>query len=150
VQTQVPVPDLATIVESVATMMLGLDLGEPAIDVPDASYTIGASVQLMGDWAGAIVVGCDATFGAEAAGAMFGTDPATVTQEEISDALGELANMIAGNVKPLLPGTATISLPTVVRGEEIHLGIPGAQVWVGLTYRRGETVLMVRVYQRVS
>ena len=150
VDTTVTEPDLAAIVESAVTTMLGLDLGEPVEPSVDAACTLGASVQFMGDWDGAVVVGCDKSFGAEAAAAMFGIEASAVASDEISDALGELANMIAGNVKPLLPNAASISLPTVVQGANLRLGIPGGQPVVGIAFRRVDTTLTVRIYKRAG
>jgi chemotaxis protein CheX len=150
VQAQLAAPDLAAVVEGAITMMLGIDLGEPVEhDAAGVGCTLAASVQLTGTWQGAVVLGCGAEFGRDAAGAMFDSDPATVTHDELTDALGELANMIAGNVKPLLPGAESLSLPTVVRGDNLELGIPGARIWVGIVYRLGTSGLSVQIYERV-
>jgi chemotaxis protein CheX len=151
VQAQLAAPDLAAVVEGAITMMLGIELGEPVEhDEAARGCNLGASVQLTGAWQGAVVVGCDLDFGREAARSMFDSDPADVTHDEIADALGEVANMIAGNVKPLLPGAETLSLPTVVRGTHLELGIPGARVWVGIVYRIGSSELSVQIYERVA
>ena len=147
-QAQMTAPDLATIVESSATMMLGLDIGVLVDgDAPASNFAFGASVGFTGDWNGAVVVTCDDRLGREAAAAMFGNEPADVSGDEIADAVGELANMIGGNVKPLLPGAATLSLPTVIQGSDLHLGIAGASVWVGIAYRRGDASLDVHIYE---
>ena len=45
---------------------------------------------------------------------MFAADEDSLGLEEVQDALGEISNMIAGNIKPLLPGASRISLPSVV------------------------------------
>jgi len=149
VQTQLTAPDLATIVEESVVTMLGLSLGE-LVDGHDTAdgCELGASVQFTGDWEGAIAVGCALAFGQEIAAAMFAMEPDEVGDEEISDALGELANMIAGNVKPLLPGAASLSLPTVVRGTAIRLGIPGARVWLPIAYHRNGAHVFIHIYQR--
>ena len=148
-QVQMTQPDLAEIVEGTVAVMLGLDPGDLVPDAEPTTCEIGAAVQFAGEWAGAIVVGCDAEFGREAAAAMFGSERDEVQPDEVADALGELANMIGGNVKPLLPGAATISLPTVVQGADVRLGVPGARVWVGIVYRRGDSELSVRIFERV-
>ena len=44
---------------------------------------------------------------------MFGSAPDVVTDAEVVDALGELTNMIGGNVKSLLPAPSQLSLPMV-------------------------------------
>ncbi len=148
-------PDLAEIVEGATSMMLGLDLGEIAprdavSDVTPSRCAIGASVQFTGEWSGALVIGCDESIGNEAAAAMFGCEVDRVAADELADALGELANMIAGNVKPLLPATTALSLPTVVQGSHLLLGIPGATPAVGVTYQRGASVFSVEIYERAS
>ena len=58
--------------------------------------------------------------------------------------------MIAGNVKPLLAEAASISLPTVVQGEDLRLGIPGGQEVVGIAFRRADKTLTVRLYKRAG
>jgi chemotaxis protein CheX len=146
-------PDLADIVEGATSTMLGIDLGAlaPSGTTPNGDSSVcavGASVQFTGEWSGALVIGCDELLGNEAAAAMFGCDTDNVAADDLSDALGELANMIAGNVKPLLPGAIAISLPTVVQGSELRLGIPGAAPTVGVTYRRGACMFSVEIYER--
>jgi chemotaxis protein CheX len=142
-------PDLANIVENAVTMMLGVSLGDVTDGDVTSTYSLGASVQFTGEWEGAVVVGCSESFGREAAAALFASAADAVEPDEVADALGELANIIGGNVKPLLPRTASLSLPTVVRGAEVHLGIPGAALWVGISYG-GDSAVSVRIYERAS
>jgi len=83
----------------------------------------------------------------DAAAALFSMSPAEVTHVEVVDALGELANMVGGNVKSMLPGPSTLSLPAVVQGQ---VAVPGAQVVreVALAWR-GET-LLVSLWQQAA
>lgn len=145
---QMTQPDLAEIVGTAISLMLGIDLGEPVDGELGATYEIGASVQLLGDWEGAVVVACSNDFGRQAAAEMFGTPADAITGEEITDALGELANMIGGNVKPLLPGAEHLSLPTVIQGRELHLNVPGTAPRVEVGYRQGDAEIAVRILQR--
>jgi CheY-specific phosphatase CheX len=140
--------DLAEIVEGAATLMLGLELGARSTDTEWKQCAIGASVQFTGDWSGALVIRCDSHLAHEAAAAMFGCDVDNIDPDELSDALGELANMIAGNVKPLLPAAALLSLPTVVQGSDLRLGVLGASPSVSLSWARHESVLSVAIYER--
>ncbi len=140
--------DLAEIVEGAATLMLGLELGERSRDTAPEHCAIGASVQFAGDWSGALVISCDSHLAHEAAAAMFGCDVDSIDPDELSDALGELANMIAGNVKPLLPAAAMLSLPTVVQGSDLRLGVTGASPALSLAWHRAESVLSVAIYER--
>lgn len=41
-----------------------------------------------------------------------------ITDEDRRDVLAEIANMTAGNIKPLLPGPSFLSLPAVTNGSD--------------------------------
>ena len=51
-----------------------------------------------------------------------------MSDEEIGDALGELATMTGGNVKALLPQPCDMSLPAVVEGIDYRFVVPGSKV----------------------
>ena len=61
----------------------------------------------------------------DVAEAMFAADPGSLSADEVSDALGELTNMVAGNVKALLPESCAISLPTVALGTNYKINVVG-------------------------
>ncbi len=73
-------------------------------------------VQISGAWQGAVTLQCTSDLARAAAATMFETDPARTSPEEIRDALGELVNMVGGNIKALLGGSLQLSLPLVVEG----------------------------------
>jgi len=75
-------------------------------------------------------------------------DPADTTPEEVTDALGELANMIGGNVKALLPEPCRISLPAVADGMDYRLSVPGARPVTAVTWSCESEPLMVRLLER--
>jgi chemotaxis protein CheX len=104
-------------------------------------------VHLSGAYTGSIMLQCSAPAARDAAAALFSIQPADVTQNEVVDALGELANMVGGNVKSMLPGPSALSLPAVVHGQ---LAVPGAQVVreVALSWR-GES-LVVSLWQQAA
>ncbi|GIU89043.1 MAG: hypothetical protein KatS3mg010_0142 [Acidimicrobiia bacterium] len=139
--------DLAEVVDSVMTTMLGLDLDGPTDSDGARRTTISASVQIVGAVECAVVVGCNDEFGSRVASAMFSVEPSSLSPDEVSDALGELANMIGGNVKALV-GESTLSLPTVVRGDELQLAVPGASTRLGLCYGTGGSHFSVSVFER--
>ena len=57
----------------------------------------------------------------------FGTEPHHADPAEINDAIGEVANMIGGNVKALMPAPSQLSLPTVTTGIDYVVTFPGTQ-----------------------
>ncbi len=78
---------------------------------PPPAGSLVARVQIRGAWSGAVVLWCAPEFASLAANRMFETDDAD--EDSQRDALGELANMIAGNVKTVLPAPSELSLPVV-------------------------------------
>ena len=51
-----------------------------------------------------------------------------ITETDARDVVAELANMIGGNLKSVLPGPLFLSLPTVVAGRDLGLQVPGAEL----------------------
>jgi chemotaxis protein CheX len=120
--------DLARIAEDIWAAMLGLELHvthELAEPDPQVRLVTGA-VQITGDWEGAVTVQGSESFARRAAAAMFMMDVDDVGDEELSDTVGELANMVGGNVKSELGGSAQLSLPAVTIGREYTLSVPGS------------------------
>lgn len=64
--------------------------------------------------------------------------PEQAVLAELIDATGELANIIAGNVKGLLPSPSRQSLPCVQRGPRILLAYPCTQLGCALFSLFGE------------
>jgi chemotaxis protein CheX len=74
---------------------------------------LSAWIGLSGAWHGRVVLGCSAAGARHVAAAMFTAPGADVTTAEVADAVGELANIIGGIVKCLLPAPSRLSLPQV-------------------------------------
>lgn len=85
---------------------------EPPSDTADVT----ASVGVAGAWNGLAVLRCGLPAAGAIAGAMLDVDPVSASPEDCIDALGELVNILAGNVKSLLPKPSHLSLPQVVLG----------------------------------
>lgn len=83
-----------------------------------------AVVRIEGAWHGAVLLRCAMPLATMLTASMFGSD-GDVSEEEVDDALGELANITGGNVKALLPEPCRLSLPAVSSGPEGELGLPG-------------------------
>ncbi len=118
--------DLEVITREVWTSFLD---GDPAGLVaggdPPTGEQITGCVHLSGAYTGSIMLQCSPPAARDAAAALFSIAPGDVTQVEVVDAIGEIANMVGGNVKSMLPGPSLLSLPMVVQGV---LSVPGAQV----------------------
>jgi chemotaxis protein CheX len=108
--------DLQVIAEQVWASYLDPDGTKPLLPAPPSvpSRDVSASVSVTGAWRGHIVVACSAAASRNAAAALLGVELTDVTPEDVTDALGELANIIGGNVKSLLPEPSALSLPHVL------------------------------------
>ena len=120
--------ELSQIVEGIWNSMLGLDIQsavEPHAD-PQAASLLAACIQITGAWEGSVVLRCSPKLARHAAAAMFAAEVESISSGEMLDSLGELANMIGGGVKSLLPEICLLSLPTVVEGANFSLFVRGA------------------------
>jgi chemotaxis protein CheX len=120
--------DLLQIVEGIWGSMLSLDIQVAVENDYDsqAASLLTACVQITGAWKGSVLLRCSSELARHAAAAMFAAEVESVSSEEMLDSLGELANMIGGGVKSLLPEVCTLSLPTVVEGASFSLFVCGA------------------------
>ena len=65
---------------------------------------------------------------------MFGCEPDDLGDEEVLDALGEVANMVGGNVKGMIDADCKLSLPTVAEGSNFRVAVPGSGVQTVLVF----------------
>jgi chemotaxis protein CheX len=91
-------------------------------------------VFIAGAWQGAVVCTSSDALVRHAAAVMFGIPQDTLTIELLHDALGELTNMIGGNVKALLPGPSYLCLPAVVEGSDNAVCVDGTEPIVELAF----------------
>ena len=82
------------------------------LPVPAPEATVSAWVQITGPWSGAVVVTCDEQTARELTECLLrARPPAVLEPEDVADALGELANVLGGNVKAALPSPSGLGLP---------------------------------------
>lgn len=114
---------IGQITENVFQTMMGIEVRLADSPFPRVGELITAVVSLAGSWKGAVLVEC----GLEAAflltSRMLGVELPTSLNDDVRDALGELANMVGGNLKAVLPGGVGLSLPTVVWGQNYRMQI---------------------------
>lgn len=104
-----------SLAEDVWTNVLGTPTTlQPSKPLAEGESRVTGSVQISGAFSGAVAVECSLDLARRAAASMFALEEAAVGRSEIRDALGEIANMIGGNVKALLPAPSRLSVPEVV------------------------------------
>ncbi|SRR5581483_629196 len=127
--------------------MLQMDL-QPCAVVPDKIGGIGACVQITGAWEGAVRVDCSSSLARMATSRFLGVTPDEVHIDQIRDAIGELANMSAGSLKPLVPPPCQLSLPTVADGSDYNFTIPHGIVLLASAFDYHGEPLKITVLQR--
>jgi chemotaxis protein CheX len=118
--------DLRGIAEQTWDSYLNVDGSSPLLEVAELTTTeVVASVSVTGAWDGHVVVRFSRQAAVDIAAALLDLDTDDVDTADIVDAAGELANVVGGNVKSLLPQPGLLSLPHVVVGD----GLSGH--WLG-------------------
>lgn len=110
------VEDLHEIVEQVWSSYLDPDGIEPLLpifseeDVAALKTDMHASVSITGTWHGHVVVACNEPAAKNCSAAFLAMEADEVGEEDMMDVLGELANIVGGNVKSMLPPGCFVSL----------------------------------------
>jgi chemotaxis protein CheX len=76
--------------------------------------TLSSWVHVAGPWKGTVVLTCGRSTAEELTRSLLREHaPDVIEQEDVEDAFGELANVVGGNVKAVLPGPSALGLPEV-------------------------------------
>ncbi|WP_026316775.1 chemotaxis protein CheX [Actinokineospora enzanensis] len=147
--------DLDMIAEQVWSAFLNSGEDEAVFAAEDkgAHMDLAASVAMVGAYEGHLIVSCSHKASRDVASVLFAMEVDEVSQDDIGDALGELANVLGGNVKSVLPSPSQLSLPRVSATE--HERWPGTvEVSRTVVSWRGEpyvlTLLSGSNHQEVS
>lgn len=95
--------EISELVEQVVATLDGLEARPcppSTLDEREPSWT--ACVSLGGGFEGAVTLQCSERLAQRIAGAMLATPPEELTDEAAQDAFGELAHVVAGNIKSLI------------------------------------------------
>lgn len=84
--------------------------------VTSAENSLTGIVHISGEWNGLVSMTCSSTAALRAAAFMLGTGLDEVGPSDVLDAVGELVNIVGGNIKGMLPPPTGLSLPSVTDG----------------------------------
>jgi len=84
-----------------------------------------AAVYFAGSWRGAVLLECTPQEARHFAYLLMSIEPPETINDDVRDALGELANMLAGNLKSVLPPGVVLSMPSVIEGSDYTLQLCG-------------------------
>ena len=126
--------DLAEVAGEVWVSYLDPDGVSPLVPTGDEKQPseVHASVSISGPWTGHVVYASSTEAARKAAAAFLAMDSSEVSSEDLCDVLGELANIVGGNVKAMLPPGCLLSLPQVVLAPESATKYPNAERISGL------------------
>ncbi len=118
--------EVRQIAEDTWKIVLGEEL-EPAtkrITPGEIEDSMAACAQIAGDWQLAVVLYCSSALARHVATVMFGTDEKETSTADVNDAMCEMINIIAGNIKGVLSGSSHLALPNLVKGQDFNLMFP--------------------------
>ena len=110
---------ICSMVRGVWSTQLGLEIQNADGPVtPSTAPTITAAIHISGDFRGWIRLECSRVLIRRAASIMFNLPEDQLSEDDEHDVVGELTNVVAGNIKALIPGSNSISLPTIIDGSD--------------------------------
>jgi chemotaxis protein CheX len=139
---------LAQIVESVFETMMSLEVDECGTPWFPGGDRLTSVLHLAGDWNGAVLLECDRRQASRFAGRFLSIDPPDTVDDVVRDVLGELANMIGGNLKCVLTPGIRLSMPSIVDGSDYSLRVCGAEVPERLAFQCAEGPFWIIVLTR--
>lgn len=104
--------------------------GAPACDSPAQPTDYLSSIQMSGSTNLEVAVRAPEQTAKHIAATMFKESPDDLSEEDIRDAVGEITNMVGGNLKGLGDGDSKLTLPCVSRVSESSRESPLSQVTV--------------------
>jgi chemotaxis protein CheX len=136
--------------EEVFSVMLGIDLapGEPQIGQAGQDHSgVVAVLGLTGDWVGSGQISCDSALARRMASSLLMSEYDMI-DEEVLDAVGEVANMIIGNVKTSMErtlGPMGLSAPAVFFGGDFETRVVGKPNMVLVPFACAEGMMTVQI-----
>jgi chemotaxis protein CheX len=93
----------------------------PGFALPETE-DIRARVEISGSWHGSVELSCSTAVARHVASALFAQSEASLTEAELYDAVGELVNVVGGNIKSILEPPTELSIPSVNDDSEWRFG----------------------------
>ena len=93
---------------------LNIDTASEATNHSSDEKTWASCINISGAWQGALVLECPESIARHAAAMLFSADGEETSNEDIRDALKELAVMIGKRVRAFLPEATKFSRPSIV------------------------------------
>jgi chemotaxis protein CheX len=144
---ELPQHDIETITTMVMESTAGISVEPVADEIGRERPALSGCVSIDGAWNGAVIVECELSLARRITEALLAPPDGHVSAEDVSDALGEITNIVGGNIKALLPPPSRLSLPTVVEGADYAVTVPRTKPGPVARFRAGDELLVVRILE---
>jgi len=142
--------DLTALTGGVWESFLGMTAEPvPPVEPGDGSFYT-SCVHISGAWEGSVNLVLPEGLARDAAAAMFGLEAHEVSNADLADAVGELANIIGGNVKGMIDAPCALSLPVVAAGGRDAVTVPGSELVQSVTLCTAGHAFVVAVHARTA
>jgi chemotaxis protein CheX len=111
--TLLSIEAVTQVTQEIWEALLAPDGPSPLLPGELPGFEVVARTEITGEWNGTVCLSCSRVAARQAAAVMFGLGDDELTAADISDAVGELINVVGGNIKSLVPGPSVLSLPSV-------------------------------------
>ncbi len=142
---EIHLSELAQIVEYVFRSMVGVEVYESSQSWIPGGDRLTATINLTGDWPGMLALECGREQASAFAARFLSMEKPETVDDVVRDVLGELSNMIGGNLKCVLAGGLKLSMPTVVDGADHRLRVCRAGMKDRLVFECIEGIFSVAV-----
>lgn len=142
---EIHLPELAQIVEYVFRTMVCLEVSESDQSWFPSEDRLTATIHLAGDWPGVLALECGHKQACAFAARFLSMEKSDTVDDVVRDVLGEMANMIGGNLKCVLAGGLRLSMPSVVDGSDHNLRVCRAGIKERLVFECAEGSFSVAV-----
>lgn len=118
------------------------------IDAPDGFDGPAATISIGGPWTATLEVVVTPTLARRFAADLLQMPDADLDLDDVHDALGELVNVVGGNVKGIVDdgGSSTLSLPVVANGCP---SVTGGQLTVACAFALDGEPMVWALYERI-
>jgi chemotaxis protein CheX len=139
--------ELSTIVETIWATVVGMGLqpADPLASLDEGSLT--GCICFTGGWEATMLVGLPEPLARAAAAAMFGCAEQELSAAEVGDAVGEIANIAAGNLRAFKALPCETSLPSLVDASSYAALAARACRVARVGFRCGQESLIVEVFE---
>jgi chemotaxis protein CheX len=143
--------EVVELVESVWSTVLGWEAFPACAPIAnDGDEALTGCVAITGAWTGNVLLHCEAAHARAAAAQMFGLQDGEVPLELVRDALGELTNIVGGNLKALFGGRCYLGLPSVTDGSDYAIRVPNSRTAIRVPFTSNGQALAVEVAESVE